>query len=411
MRTYSKLILILSLLAICNPLHAALPHKSKVSENDTTPGFINGKLVEGAGITFVEGNDGGNETLTISALGAGTSLPVIDTTSIIEGSVDDTKEIRFEVDGLTTGTVRVITPLDEDFTMVGLESIQTLTNKTLTSPTINTPAMGADSIDAITEIATAIKSGVDGKVVTGTAGGSGNCAEWNADGDLVEAASAAACGSGGSGDNVSVNSTGADTTANLLDGDIDWTLVDGGPGGPDDITGTVGCTGCIDSTDLADSINVPTELTIPQGASPTVDAAGEVAIDTTNDDFIYYGAAKRSVPYVYQINKTLESPADADSFKIWKPHRAVTIIDIECIVDPADSGESVVIDIQECDSDGDTCTTVDATITCGNTTTSDDGALSNGTIDADDWVNWDIGTVTGTVTEVAVRVKYTYDAT
>jgi len=62
-------------------------------------------------------------------------------------------------------------------------------------------------------------------------------------------------GGSGSGDNVTVNSSAVDTTANLLDGDIDWTLVDGGAGGPDSITGTVGCSGCIDVTDLgADSV-------------------------------------------------------------------------------------------------------------------------------------------------------------
>lgn len=37
-----------------------------VSSNDTTAGFLNGKLVAGDAITLTEGNDGGNETLTIS---------------------------------------------------------------------------------------------------------------------------------------------------------------------------------------------------------------------------------------------------------------------------------------------------------------------------------------------------------
>ena len=41
--------------------------KVSVSSNDTTPGYLNGKLVEGANITFTENNDGGNETLLIAA--------------------------------------------------------------------------------------------------------------------------------------------------------------------------------------------------------------------------------------------------------------------------------------------------------------------------------------------------------
>ena len=40
-----------------------------VSANDTTPGYLNGKLVAGTNVTLVENNDGGNETLTINATG------------------------------------------------------------------------------------------------------------------------------------------------------------------------------------------------------------------------------------------------------------------------------------------------------------------------------------------------------
>lgn len=46
--------------------------KVKVSSNDTTPGYLNGKLVAGTGVTFTENNDGLNETLTISAAVANT---------------------------------------------------------------------------------------------------------------------------------------------------------------------------------------------------------------------------------------------------------------------------------------------------------------------------------------------------
>ena len=45
------------------------------------------------------------------------TLPIADTTEIVKGSADDTKRIRFEVDGLTTGTTRIITVLDANFTI------------------------------------------------------------------------------------------------------------------------------------------------------------------------------------------------------------------------------------------------------------------------------------------------------
>ena len=47
--------------------------KVSVSANDTTPGFLNGKLVAGTNITLTENNDGGNETLTITGAAAGAS--------------------------------------------------------------------------------------------------------------------------------------------------------------------------------------------------------------------------------------------------------------------------------------------------------------------------------------------------
>ena len=47
--------------------------KTKVSSNDTTAGFLNGKLVAGSNVTFTENSDGGNETLTITS--ADNSIP------------------------------------------------------------------------------------------------------------------------------------------------------------------------------------------------------------------------------------------------------------------------------------------------------------------------------------------------
>lgn len=41
----------------------------KVSSNDTTPGYLNGKLVASTGIALTENNNGGNETLSISVTG------------------------------------------------------------------------------------------------------------------------------------------------------------------------------------------------------------------------------------------------------------------------------------------------------------------------------------------------------
>lgn len=46
-------------------------------------------------------------------------LPVADTQTVVKGSADATKLIRFEVDGLTTGTTRVLTPPDANIVIAG----------------------------------------------------------------------------------------------------------------------------------------------------------------------------------------------------------------------------------------------------------------------------------------------------
>jgi len=49
--------------------------------------------------------------------GASAGLPVSDSTAIVKGSGDGTKQMRFEVDGLSTGVTRIITVPDKDTTL------------------------------------------------------------------------------------------------------------------------------------------------------------------------------------------------------------------------------------------------------------------------------------------------------
>ena len=81
-------------------------------------------------------NDAGTEFDLTGGGGGGSTLPVVDTTAIVKGSADATKQVRLEVDGLTTGVTRVLTVPDADLTLVGTGTTQTLSNKTLTTPTI-----------------------------------------------------------------------------------------------------------------------------------------------------------------------------------------------------------------------------------------------------------------------------------
>lgn len=81
-------------------------------------------------------NDAGTEYDLTGGGGGGSTLPVADTSALVQGSVDATKQVRLEVDGLTSGVTRVLTVPDADLTLVGTTITQTLTNKTLGTPTI-----------------------------------------------------------------------------------------------------------------------------------------------------------------------------------------------------------------------------------------------------------------------------------
>jgi len=146
-----------------------------------------------------------------------------------------------------------------------------------------------------------------------------------------------------------------------------------------------------------------TSLALPQGASPTVDAAGEIAVDTTSDQLIYYGAAKRVLTHKKQFDFAVKTPVDADDVLLFKSQTAITITDIHVI---AQGGTSISVDIQECNSSGASCATVDAAITADTDGAEDDGTLSNGTIDAGDWVKMVLGAPSGTVNYLTGSIYY-----
>lgn len=69
-----------------------------------------------SGLRFNEGHF--KDLYMDACFGAGCGsggLPVVDTTAVVEGSSDATKLLRFEVDGFTTATTRVLTPQDANY--------------------------------------------------------------------------------------------------------------------------------------------------------------------------------------------------------------------------------------------------------------------------------------------------------
>ena len=71
------------------------------------------------------------------------------------------------------------------------------------------------------------------------------------------------------------------------------------------------------------TITLGENSTINNGAAPTVNAAGEVAIDTTTDQFKYYGGAARVLPYIQYLSCLLyTSPSPRDRTRSRMPSSA-----------------------------------------------------------------------------------------
>lgn len=77
------------------------------------PILAGGPMTEG----YVLAYDATNGRFEMVDGGSVAGLPVADTTSIVKGSADGTKLMRFEVDGLTSGVTRVLTVPDKNFTI------------------------------------------------------------------------------------------------------------------------------------------------------------------------------------------------------------------------------------------------------------------------------------------------------
>lgn len=78
------------------------------------------------------------QTLSNKTLDNTNTLSIKDTLFRLQDDGDATKLVAFELSGLTTGNTRTLTVPDSDLTIVGLTTVQTLTNKTLGNSNIFT---------------------------------------------------------------------------------------------------------------------------------------------------------------------------------------------------------------------------------------------------------------------------------
>ncbi len=127
------------------PAHAVVRDKVKVSNNDTTPGFLNGKLVGGSGIELTEGSDGSNEILTVSVSGGSSEST----------AVGDTAEIDLTLTGTTITGALVAASIDEAKLDASVNASLDLADSALQSFTEADP-----TVDTSAEIQAIIGAGV-----------------------------------------------------------------------------------------------------------------------------------------------------------------------------------------------------------------------------------------------------------
>ncbi len=205
-----------------------------------------------------------------------TVFPVSDDVMIIEGSAESTKRLRFEVDGFTAGFTRVITPPDENITLVNTSN-GFITNTNLTT----------GSFSSITGVGTLTSGTWNADTITVPFGGTG-VVTLTANGVLF-------------GNGISAITSNAIATGDILFGNGGAATI-GTMSGNATIDNTGAVTVTLASTDLTDTANlvrvttintfqaflqnfVSASMRIPSSATPTITDEGDFAIDNDVTDF------------------------------------------------------------------------------------------------------------------------------
>jgi len=154
------------------------------------------------------------------------------------------------------------------------------------------------------------------------------------------------------------------------------------------------------------------DFEIPNGADPTIDTAGQIAIVTaatiSGAMRIYTSASAYNIPVADVKSFVIDTPTTASDYPLIKFPYAITIHSINVLVE---GGTNVVGGLDEADGDGDNAVAIDSDITgTAGSNVADDGSLSNPSVDANDWLLWHTTSQSGDPDSISVTFTYTVDA-
>lgn len=103
------------------------------------------RLAAGSGgdfLTIASGIPSWTASIVGKALDNTNTITIKDTNFTLQDDTDTTKQLKFELSGITTATTRTLTVPDASTTIVGTNTTQTLTNKTITAPVLSGTVTG-----------------------------------------------------------------------------------------------------------------------------------------------------------------------------------------------------------------------------------------------------------------------------
>lgn len=152
---------------------------------------------------------------------------------------------------------------------------------------------------------------------------------------------------------------------------------------------------------------------IPHGTSPTINTSGEIAVDSTNDQLVYYdGTSEQVLDPLRTAAMIVENPTSSEDLSFFHTERAITIQIMRAVL-VGSATPSVTWTVRHStdrNAAGNEVVT-SGTTTTSTTTGSDITSFNDATIPADSWIWIETTAQSGTVNSINVTVHFTTDRT